>query len=97
MNVIGFKWVYHVKQRADGSLKRCKAPLVAKEFLQPEGYNYGKTFNPVIKFATVRAVFAVAVSSGWGVQQLDIHNAFLNGTFQGSVYMSQPPGFVDPS
>jgi hypothetical protein len=40
-------------------------------------------------------VFSIAVSSGWKIHQLDIHNAFLNGVLDEEVYMKQPPGFVD--
>ena len=42
-----------------------------------------------------RLVFSIAVSCGWKIHQLDIHNAFLNGVLDEEVYMKQPPGFVD--
>jgi len=64
-------------------------------FTQQEGIGYSETFSPVIKQATVRLVFSIAVSRNWKIHQLDIHNAFLNGVLIEEVYMKQPPGFVD--
>jgi histone deacetylase 1/2 len=97
MNVVGSRWVYRIKCRVDGSIECYKAHLVARGFTKQEGIDYSKTFSPVIKQATIRLVFSIAVSRNWKIHQLDIHNAFLNGVLIEEVYMKQPPSFVDSS
>jgi len=97
MNVVGSRWVYKIKQRVDGSIDRYKAHLVARGFTQQEGIDYLETFSPVVKLATVRLVLTIAVTRGWFIHQLDVHNAFLNEILQEKVYMEQPPSFSHPT
>jgi hypothetical protein len=40
MNIVGCTWVFHLKHKADGSIDRYKARLVAKEFHQQPGVNF---------------------------------------------------------
>jgi hypothetical protein len=96
-NVLTGKWVFTHKFRADGTFDRYKARWILQGFTQRPGVNYDKTFSPVVKPATVRTVLTTAVSHNWPIQQLDVKNVFLHGTFTETVYCCQPTGFADPA
>lgn len=61
------------------------------------GLDCDDTFSPVVKPTTIRIVLSLAVSRNWPVKQLDVKNAFLHGDLNETVFMHQPPGFVDQS
>lgn len=94
-NIVGSKWIFRLKRLSDGSIDRYKARLVAKGFHQRPGVDYHETFSPVVKPTTVRLILSLAVSRGWDLRQLDVNNAFLQGTLTEDVFMTQPQGFVD--
>lgn len=76
-NIIGCKWVWKIKRKADGTIDKYKGHLVAKGYKQRYGIDYEDTSSPVVKAATIRLILSIAVSRGWHLRQLDVQNAFL--------------------
>ena len=85
--VVGCKWVYKIKTKADGSVEQYKARLVAKGFTQEYGIDYEETFAHVAHFTSVRCLIAVVAIRCWPFYQMDVKNAFPNGDLQEEVYM----------
>lgn len=79
-----------IKRKVDGSVECLKARLIAKGFHHRKGLNFDLTYNPVIKIATVGKVLAITSVRRWKLYHIDVCNAFLNGTINEMVYMSQP-------
>lgn len=94
-NVVTSMWLYKHKYVAEGFFKNHKARLVANGKSQEQGIDFDETFSPVVKPATIRTVLHVALMCDWQVHQLDVQNAFLHGTLDETVYMTQIPGYVD--
>ena len=85
---IGCKWVFRVKENADGSIKKFKARLVAKGINQVRGFDFSATFSPVVKPVTIRLILTLALTNQWKLTQLDVNNSFLDGLLNETVYMS---------
>lgn len=60
--LVGSKWVYKIKWEADENVQQYKAHLVAKGYLQTPKIDYGETYSPVIKPASITIVLAIVVT-----------------------------------
>ena len=89
--VIKNHWVFDKK--GDGHKR---AHLVAKGFSQVEGLDYDQVFSPVVRFETVRLIFAMAALENWTLTGLDVRKAYLYGELDEEIYMEQPEGFKVP-
>ncbi|GKD30611.1 putative ribonuclease H-like domain-containing protein, partial [Tanacetum coccineum] len=93
---IGIKWVYRNKKDERGVVFRNKARLVAQGHRQEEGIDYDEVFAPVTRIEAIRIFLAFASYMGFIVYQMDVKSPFLYGKINEEVYVSQPPGFLDP-
>ncbi|GJX96392.1 putative ribonuclease H-like domain-containing protein [Tanacetum coccineum] len=93
---IGTKWVYKNKKDERGVVVRNKARFVAQGHRQEEAIDYDEVFAPVARIEAIRIFLAFASYMGFIVYQMDVKSAFLYGKIDEEVYVSQPPGFVDP-
>lgn len=89
---ISARWVCTMKEKADGTLKE-KARLVVRGFTQVEGVDYTEIFAPVVRMESLRLIIAIATVFDLELAQADVKTAFLYGTLEEEVYMTQPPGF----
>ena len=53
-------------------------------------------FSPVARYSSIRTLLALANAQNLEVHQMDVKTAFLNGSIEHDIYMSQPEGFIDP-
>ncbi|RDX90369.1 hypothetical protein CR513_27776, partial [Mucuna pruriens] len=82
---IGYKWIYTMKCKSDGTLERYKARLTY-------GIDYEETFALVAKMNMVRVIISLAAHFGWNLQQFDVKNVFLHGDLE-EVYLDISLGF----
>ena len=95
-NIVGSRWVLKVKRDENGAVDRFKARFVAQGYSQMKGIDYDEVFSPVARYASVRSLLALANAHDLEIHQMDVKTAFLNGSLNCEIYMSQPEGFVDP-
>ncbi|GJS62921.1 putative ribonuclease H-like domain-containing protein [Tanacetum coccineum] len=65
-------------------------------YRQEEGIDYDEVFAPVAMIEAIRLFLTYASFMDFTVYQMDVKSAFLYGTIEEEVYISQPPSFVDP-
>nr|GFC81111.1 putative ribonuclease H-like domain-containing protein [Tanacetum cinerariifolium] len=58
--------------------------------------DYDEVFAPVARIEAIRIFLAFASFMGFIVYQMDVKSAFLYDTTEEEMYVSQPPGFIDP-
>lgn len=89
------KWVFKEKRDQDGNTIRYKARLVAKGCSQVPGIDFEETYSPVVRYASLRYLFALAVRRQLKIHQMDAITAYLHGEVREEIYMQQPEKFDD--
>src|SRR6266702_3183407 len=94
-NIVGSKWVFRIKCKADGTIEKYKARLVARRFTQKFGVDYFDTFSPVARLASFRTILAIAARNDWDIDTFDFNGTYLNGELSEDedIYMQAPPRY----
>lgn len=61
------------------------------------GVDYTETFSPVVKFTSIRTIFALAAAHQMKLKQFDVKTAFFYGELIENVFMQQPIGYSNAS
>ena len=68
-------------------LKKYKARLVAKSFLQKQNVDYFDTFAPVTRISSIRILIVLTSIHKLCMYQMDVKTKFLNGDLEEKNYM----------
>lgn len=96
MREISAKWVFKIKQGANGEVERYKTRLVARGFSQIKGVDYGDIYSPVVHGDSIRLLFALSAQYKLKFKQFDVATAFLNGELTEDLYLVPPDGVDVP-
>jgi hypothetical protein len=92
-SAVGSRWIYKVKQAADGSVEKYKSRFVARGFSHIEGIDYDETFAPIVRYSYIRSILSLSTQMGWRIHHMDVKTVFLNGIIEEELYTKQPEGF----
>ena len=89
------RWVFTKKFKVDENGKSepfAKGRCVVRGFQQVQGVDYGETFAPVVKYASIRALCAEVAKEDLELEQMDVKTAFLDGDIDEDIYIEIPEG-----
>jgi hypothetical protein len=91
-NLMNCHFVFAVKRKADGSIEKFKARLVADGNTQKYGVDFDRVFATVVKTLTIRLVLAIAAARDFNLSSIDVRQAYLQAELKEDLFMRTPPG-----
>lgn len=71
--------MFKAKTDQNGHVVRYKARLVKKGYAQRKGVDFDEVYSPVVRYTSVRYLFALAARYNFQLSQMDTVSAFLQG------------------
>ena len=92
--IVGSKLVFKKKEGIPGiENARFKARLMAKGFIQKEGFQFHEVFSLVVKRSSFGVLRTIVVQFDLELEQLDIKITFLHDELEEQICMKQSEGF----
>ncbi len=89
-------WSFKRKRYPDGTLNKHKAHLCAQSRMQMWGQNYWETYAPVVNWASVRSILAIAKIHSLSSKSINFVLTFPQADLEIPVYLEVPIGFEAP-
>nr|GEW91690.1 zinc finger, CCHC-type [Tanacetum cinerariifolium] len=86
---LGFKWIFKVKLKVNGTIEKFKARQVIQGFRQKSGIDYFDTYALVARISTIRLLIAMASIHNLIIHQMVVKAAFLNCELDDEVDMTK--------
>ena len=99
MKVLGWRWVFRVKENTVTGSLTYKARGTLRGDRQVEGIDYDETFAPVARLKSLRMLMSIACHKDLEMENMDVNTAFLYGEKQAEepeVYVLIPAGYPIP-
>ena len=91
--IIDTVWALRRKRYPDGRVKKLKARLCARGFMQEQGVDYDDTYSPVVAWSTVRLLLILSILQNYKTKQIDFTLAFVHAPLDPGTYVEMPRGF----
>ena len=80
------KWVFKIKCKANDTIEKYKAKLVAKGHTQQEGIDYEESFTLIIRFISISLILAIIASMDLELHQMNVKIALFNEDLEEKIY-----------
>ena len=91
LSQLGLEWicvgVFKTKKDSNGNIKKFKARLVEKGFMQNEGVDFKETFSPISTKDSFRIIMTLKAHFDLELHQMNVKTTFLNSDLSETIYM----------
>jgi hypothetical protein len=87
INHIGRKWVFKKNMNVEGKVEKYKDRLVANNYSQVEGIDFGDIFSHFSKLTSIRFMLHVVVAFDFEIEQMYVNTTFLHGDMEEEIHM----------
>ncbi|KAI1001217.1 hypothetical protein K3495_g6981 [Podosphaera aphanis] len=93
-NSVSTKWVFAIKETANGEIEQFKARLVARGICQSPGIDFTEKFAPTPRMDTFRIFLATVAKRDLECSQFDVKNVFTESHLKEDIFLAPPRGVV---